>query len=318
MNRQFIGLLACIVTIALMLAALPSPVVVAESRGSTPEEAIDITGTMSYTLDSGSYCWFRFWMPGDGEPRALTFNWSPATKENAGYVHFTVWTPRNDVTGKVVLDRIGGGTPPEGVLGVKYWRGSLEEPRNLFVQVVNTTREPVDYALALTGDTYPPPALAISPDASQPSPGGSGIPVEPLPMPTPTPIGETTGGGTSPQTATPVDALGSASGRLATESSAWVSFYNRGNGKPSAATLAFSPVTEKNIDDVTFKVWAYVKTPQGLALREVGRGTRSGNPFGPKYWRGGTDSSGTYYLEIVNYNKDIPVEWSVKIDYPQT
>jgi hypothetical protein len=39
----------------------------------------------------------------------------------------------------------------------------------------------------------------------------------------------------------------------------------------------------------------------------------SGNPFGPKFWRGGADFRGATYVEIIN-DGDETIEWKVELD----
>ncbi|MCL4535860.1 MAG: hypothetical protein M1370_11970 [Bacteroidetes bacterium] len=305
------------VIVLLVLAGLvPLVGATAEAnKGDSPANPVDLDGTISSTLPPTGFAWFRYWNPGDNLEHGVSLVFAPADENNNPEIVFGVWVYENTINGPQ-FKQIGMGTPSDMPLGYKYWRGSTDVPRNFYIQVVNNSSAPVDYAIAHTGIVFPPPWLSIAPDRSETplgaTPTPTGLPRILFPTATPTPVPEVTGGGTDPQSAVAIDGA-PATGRLGPVTRTWFSFYSVGGGRATDVTLTFDPVTDTNRDLITFKVWAYVNTPTGPSLQVIGMGTPSGNPFGPKYWRGGSDAPRQHFLQVINDSNDTTVDYKVVV-----
>jgi hypothetical protein len=300
--------------LALLTAPLLGTTLGAEQPGANPDNAIDLTGPQSYVLAPGYFAWFKLWLPGDLLEHGVVMYHDPATPSFSWRVGFSVWVYRNTITGIPQLLRLGDSTALETSLNTKYWRGYAEMDQFYYIRVVNNASVPMSYTLAWTGQTYPPPGLDIKPDLSQPQPGAIDIPVDRIvyPTDTPTPTVLAVGGG---RTASQAPYLGEQplSGILGSGDRSWVRFDAFGGGRSTGVTLSFTPVTDTNRDLVFFKIWIPQGTPGGMTLKEIGQGTMSGNPFGPKFWRGGADFRGATYVEIIN-DGDETIEWKVELD----
>ncbi len=155
--------IATIVVLTMSLMAFWTfPAYGAGPGGAGPTDAAYLQGVQSGTLAPGEAGWFRLWDSGSGKALGVTLNYTPATvADDPGMVTFGVF-----VYQKQCLDfrlvQVGEGTPSGLPRGVKYWRGTSNVPQNFYIQVVNGAPYGVDYAIAFTGGTYPPPALAFS------------------------------------------------------------------------------------------------------------------------------------------------------------
>lgn len=303
------------IVLLLLVGLVPLVGAIAEAnKGDSPANPVDLDGTISSTLPPTGFAWFRYWNPGDSLEHGISMVFAPADENNNPEIVFGVWVYENTINGPH-LKQIGMGTPSEMPPGNKYWRGSTDIPRNFYIQVVNNSSDPVDYAIAHTGTVFPPPSLTIAPNRSETPLGATPVPTPPsliaIPTATLTPTPQAIGGGTSAQDAVALANDVPASGKLGPGARTWYTFNPTGGGFPTDVRLSFAPVTDTNRNDVTFKIWIYVNSPSGLVLTEVGMGTPSGNPFGPKYWRGATDSQRAHFVEVINYNKDTTVDFTL-------
>jgi hypothetical protein len=311
-------LLALLVVPLMGVATTASRTYGAEAPGSSPDSAIELTGPLSYTIIPNGYAWFRFWLPGHLLEHGVVMFHNQATPSISWRVGFNVWVYQNQVTGVPQLIRLGDSTPlQESLLDTQYWRGYAPVDQNYYVRVFNNATVPIDYVLATTAQAYPPPGIPIAVDRTQPQPGVTAVPSPwAYPTDTPTPTVVPIGGGRSADDAPYLGDDKPVTGVLGGGDRSWLRFNTFGGGRTTGVNMTFTPVTEENRDIVFFKIWVPKGGPSGLGLVEIGRGTMSGNPFGPKFWRGGADVKGATYIQIIN-DGDVPVEWTVSLDNRQ-
>ncbi len=293
--------IACLL-VSPMVAALPAGA--EDEAGSSLLNPIDLSGAVSGQLAPGAYTWYRFHDPGDNRARGLTMSYTPASRSNTGAVTFKVGRWVEGIFGLEYVE-VGRGTLlDQRDLSRLYWRGTTAVPRTYTVQVINSSWDTVEYAMAPTGATFPPPLIAVTGGEKQPSFGAWEIPEK---VATP---GD--GPGSSWDKAIPLKE-GWANGTLGPFSSSWATFTPRSDGRSSGLRLKFDPAVECNVDHVLFKVWAWEKSPSGLTWKEIGRSTRGDNRSNQKTWRGATGYSQPLFLEVIN-SSDTTVNWSVSLD----
>ncbi|MBI4318822.1 MAG: hypothetical protein HY675_10050 [Chloroflexi bacterium] len=286
--------------------------------GGAPGDAIALTGTQSGTLDSLTEVWYQFYVEGDNEPLGVTLRYSP-TDYDLGpngdpMAGFEIWVNQCP-GGACSFDKIGLGTTGELSAGVRHWRGSSSAGQTYFVKVFNSTPSQVSYAVAFTGDTFPPPWLVIAPfttpgpalstepaptpspaQAPAPAPSPAAAPAQ-APSPVPSPIA----GGTTPGSAPNIN--GVMRGTIGGEH-LWYKLYFDGIDY-TGVVMNFEPasVEDQERDNVVrFRVWTDICEeiwPYNCVFTDVGGGTRSGLPVGQKYWRTG-GSARTYFVELIN------------------
>lgn len=154
-------------TFALPTPPLPPDFEGTGTVGQDPVNALAINGTVHNTLVPGQPVWYQ--VNGSGKaPLAVTVDTNPANVAgNAVQMHVDWQTP----TGMQNADwpgfyRIGDGTSSGFGPGVLYWQTGDHTSNTYFVELLNTSSEPVNYAIALTGSQFPPPIL----DPSAPTP----------------------------------------------------------------------------------------------------------------------------------------------------
>jgi L-ascorbate metabolism protein UlaG (beta-lactamase superfamily) len=141
--------------IALLLTAMPV-------HATGLEDSVPLVGVQSGPLEAGGDIWFFIFGAPAIKALGVTLNYFPAERASEPRVTFEVWAYQNSITGPV-LSQIGQGTPSGQPLGVKYWRGAGGSGRVYFLRLINGSPYGIDYALAITGDAYPPPRLAFAP-----------------------------------------------------------------------------------------------------------------------------------------------------------
>jgi hypothetical protein len=291
-----------LVITALLMMPLPlAPAASADDAGSVPDNPIDMAGTMSGTLAAGEHCWYRF--SSSESPGGVLMTYSPVTFASAKGAGFYVGYYVRGLFGDDWLT-VGEGTQLGSTPGHKYWRGDTGLSHVYLLNVQNLSPDGIDYAIAFTGDVYPPPSITFNPDNKQPSYGGW-----PATKPAPTPVIE--GGGPSQEKAVPIEG-DFATGVLSPYTNSWVSFRTRGRGENTTVRMKVIPFFDE-ANQALFKVWSFLKTPTGYTLTEVGRGYRGDNLANTKSWRGGGDRDATYYLEIINGTAGT-VRWEIKLD----
>jgi hypothetical protein len=138
---------------------------------------------MQGTLSSGATLWYKF--SGDGSsPASVVMDYAPNNIPNAANVYFNVdWTIQEGQRGVdwPAYWRVGQGTPNGLPAGQRYWVSQTTRLTTYYVELVNTSGQPVGYALALLGAAFPPPYL--NPPA--PGSGPSAAPATPLPASVP-------------------------------------------------------------------------------------------------------------------------------------
>ncbi len=280
----------------------------AEGEGSSPDNPIDLGGTMSGTLGPGEHTWYRFYSAGLARPGGVLMTMAPVPAGDPTLTGFQVGYLQKGTFGSEWAV-MGSGTMLGTNPGVKYWRGQVDGDHTYLVKVENQTYETVNYAVAYTGGAFPPPPIAFNAEGKQPSYG-----TWPELPATPTPTTE--GGGTSVDNAVAISG-DFAQGALGSRGRSWVSFRTFGRGRNTTVKFKFDPYWENTQDQTFFKVWRYDPTPAGRVLVEVGRGTRGGNPPDVKSWRGGGDKEQVYFLELINETSG-DVRWEIKLDsfYP--
>ncbi|MCL4370924.1 MAG: hypothetical protein M1380_08475 [Chloroflexi bacterium] len=144
----------------------PPPAPLPTGTGTSMDNAIPITGVMTGTIAT-QHVWYTFFYTGSNLDEGLVLDFAPATVEdpmlNQNFVAFNVWTNVCNITPGSGCQQmvVGAGTRSGQPGGVKYWRHSGGEGRTYFIEVFNNSGQTVGYALALTGDLYPPPGLPV-------------------------------------------------------------------------------------------------------------------------------------------------------------
>ncbi len=308
MSRK-LGVLVSLVALALLVV---TPYQAGAAGGTSLEDAIEMNGVMQGTL-TGPYTemWFTYWDPGALGSVAFTLNWAPANPDNNNDVIMIVWgsvkTPFGMKPAEIARGTVPGGTGT----GVRYWRGGSSASARYWIVIRSGLNERVDFALAETGNTYPPPGLHVnvggpvaSPSASpevQPTvaPTEAVPPADGTPVATPTP--DTRG-----KTATDALPLGRANGPngaiLPAHSSLWFVDTIPDMNQEVGIDLNYSPATVETDAHVLFKVWAFRNTATGPKFEMIGMGTKPGRgaEHGMKFWRSGAFRGYTVYVEVVN------------------
>lgn len=148
---------------------VPSPVAPTPTGGGTsPDTAVTIDGVMTGRITS-EHVWYTFFYTDSDTAEGLVMNFQPTTVEdptvNANVVSFNVWATVCTTGGvnNCALTKIGAGTRSGQPGGVKYWRISSGTAKTYFIEVFNNSGDPISYALALAGSTYPPGGLVVPP-----------------------------------------------------------------------------------------------------------------------------------------------------------
>jgi hypothetical protein len=304
MMKHLCIMLLCVTLLAFVL--FQPPVSMGDDRGNSPDNPIDMAGTMSGTLAAGEYCWYRFSTPHNAAGVVMSFY--PVTFASAKGAGFDIGYQGGGIFGTEWI-AIGEGTPLPDEPGLKYWRGDSAVARTYLAKAQNESPHTVDYAIAFTGDAFPPPSISFDPQNKQPSYGG-------WPVSKPAPTAVVKGSGPSAEKALAIEGDFTA-GVLGPNANGWLSFRTFGSGRSTTVKMTVKPYVDNESDQALFKVWRYLKTPVGYTLTEVGRSSRGGNPPDTKSWRGGSDAGATYYLELINTTQET-ANWEIKIDnyYP--
>jgi hypothetical protein len=175
-----------VVALAVSLLGLPSAALAAAS-GTSPASAIGLSGTLTGTLAPGQTRWY--WFTGDGSSAAgVTMDYAPSTDPSDAGVLFNVdWTTASGVQNAdwPGYYRIGQGTPSGLAQGRRYWFTGKSEPTTYAVEVVNGAGQPIQFAIALTGSAFPPPALDLNATSTAPAAPPPAPPVAPTPAAAP-------------------------------------------------------------------------------------------------------------------------------------
>ncbi len=311
MSRRLGVLTALVIVTSLVL----SPAGAGAAGGTSLQDAIDITGVMQGTLTpSANEMWFTFYDPGDRGPVAFTVNYVGTTPEDDYKVIMNVWAPVKTSAG-MEPGEIGKGTPPGGAgSGARYWRGSLGKASRYWVRLFSDIGGRVDFAIAQTGATFPPPGLHVNVGGPIPTPESSTtaspsaqptvLPPAEGPSATPTPDPR----GSRADNAIPLG--GTMGGILPARTSKWYVDVVPDDNIPMGVVLNFSPANPTTNSHVLFKVWSHRNTPSGPMFEMIGTGTvpSGGMDYGMKYWRASAIKGYTVYIEVVN-------DWDYEIAY---
>ena len=149
-----------------------SSVFAAPPGGDTLETAVELGGTKTGILAAGNQSWYKFWDGGTTHPLGVVLRFEPFPSESNPLVTFNVYIVERknmfELQNVMIAQATDSGLPA----GLKYWRGGSNVERTYYLQVVNDNTEgSVRYALAFTGEAFPPPTPvlgALAPAAPAP------------------------------------------------------------------------------------------------------------------------------------------------------
>src|SRR5690348_1213210 len=132
--------------------------------GQNPDNALIVYKTVRNSLMPGQPVWYQVNYNGPA-PLAVTVNTNPSNLPTGTVQMHVDWeTPGGmkdaDWPGYY---RLGEGTPSGFGQGVLFWQTSGNTSATYLVELVNTSSQPVGYAIAITGSQVPPPSLNPEP-----------------------------------------------------------------------------------------------------------------------------------------------------------
>ncbi len=160
-------LVAALVIVGAALLSLP-PLLAGAAGGNSLDNAADLAAIQTGTLDPGADTWYRMWSDGSNKPVGAVFQFVPAN--NNPNITFHVWVKERQGTSNLYKNiDIGQATDNFGKLpaGVRYWRGSADQKRFYYLQVVNWAADSsIDYSIVATGEAFPPPTPGVTSTAA--------------------------------------------------------------------------------------------------------------------------------------------------------
>jgi hypothetical protein len=133
--------------------------------GHNPVHPLAIVGTVRNTLLPGQSVWYQTAYAG-APPLGVAVNYDPANTPPPGTIQMHVdWTTPN---GTPDVDwpgyyRVAEGTTSGLAQGVLYWQTSVSPTAPYLVEIVNNSTVAIGYAIAVTGQQFPPPSLNPAP-----------------------------------------------------------------------------------------------------------------------------------------------------------